>query len=101
LGVSENLPAAKQATGRPNVGGSIATASGLIFIGASDDSRFRAFDSKTGQELWTQILVASGHATPITYLGKNGKQYVAIVATGGSFLDSPTTGAAIEVFALP
>jgi quinoprotein glucose dehydrogenase len=101
LGVSDNLPAAKQKTGRPNIGGSIATASGLVFIGASDDGRIRAFDSKTGRELWTQMLVASGHATPITYLGKSGKQYVAIVATGGSFLDSPTTGAAIQVFALP
>lgn len=101
LGVSDNLPAGKQKTGRPNIGGSIATASGLIFIGASDDGRFRAFDSKTGRELWTQKLVASGHATPITYLGRDGKQYVAIVATGGSFLDSPTTGAAIQVFALP
>jgi len=101
LGVSDNLPADKQKTGRPNIGGSIATASGLVFIGATDDARFHAFDSRTGAELWTYKLGASGHATPITYLGRNGKQYVAIVATGGSFLDSPTTGAAIEVFALP
>jgi quinoprotein glucose dehydrogenase len=83
------------------VGGSIATAGGVVFIGASDDARFRAFDSRTGKELWTRKLVASAHATPITYLGKDGRQYVAVVATGGSFLDSPATGSAVEVFALP
>lgn len=101
LGVSDNLPADIAKTGRPNVGGSIATASGLVFIGASDDSRFRAFDARSGKELWTYKLGASAHATPITYRGKDGRQYVAVVATGGSFLDSPTTAAAIEVFALP
>jgi quinoprotein glucose dehydrogenase len=101
LGVSDNLPEALARTGRPNVGGSIATASGLVFIGAADDSRLRAFDAKTGAELWAAKLVASAHATPITYQGRDGRQYIAVVATGGSFLDSPTTGAAIEVFALP
>ena len=101
LGVSDQLPEAIARTGRPNVGGSIATASGVVFIGATDDSRFRAFSAKTGDELWTYRLGASGHATPITYRGKDGRQYVAIVATGGSFLDSPTTAAAVEVFALP
>lgn len=101
LGVSDNLPAEIAKTGRPNVGGSIATASGLVFIGASDDGRFRAFEARTGKELWTYKLGASAHATPITYRGKDGKQYVAVVATGGSFLDSPATGAAVEVFALP
>jgi quinoprotein glucose dehydrogenase len=101
LGVSDNLPAAIRATGRPNVGGSIATASGLVFIGAADDSRFRAFDAKSGRELWTWKLGASAHATPITYRGKDGRQYVAVVATGGSFVDSPTTAAQLEVFALP
>ncbi|HEX7947264.1 MAG TPA: PQQ-binding-like beta-propeller repeat protein [Phenylobacterium sp.] len=101
LGVSDNLPAAIAKTGRPNVGGAIVTAGGVLFIGATDDSRFRAFNARTGAELWTYKLGASGHATPITYQGKDGRQYVAIVATGGSFLDSPATGAAIEVFALP
>jgi quinoprotein glucose dehydrogenase len=101
LGVTDGLPPEKSRTGRPNVGGSIATAGGVVFIGASDDARLRAFDSKSGRELWSQRLVAAAHATPITYQGKDGKQYVAVVATGGSFLDSPTTGAALEVFALP
>jgi quinoprotein glucose dehydrogenase len=101
LGVSDQLPDNVSKTGRPNVGGSIATAGGLVFIGATDDSRFRAFDAQTGDELWTVKLAASAHATPITYQGKDGKQYVAVVATGGSFLESPITGDEVDVFALP
>jgi quinoprotein glucose dehydrogenase len=101
LGVSDQLPETVAKTGRPNVGGAIATAGGVVFIGATDDSRFRAFSAQTGEELWTVRLPASAHATPITYLGKDGKQYVAIVGTGGSFLDSPIQGDALTVFALP
>ena len=101
LGVSDQLPDNVSKTGRPNVGGSIATAGGLVFIGATDDSRFRAFDAQTGDELWTVKLAASAHATPITYQGKDEKQYVAVVATGGSFLESPITGDEVDVFALP
>jgi quinoprotein glucose dehydrogenase len=100
LGVSDNLPQDIQRTGRPNVGGSIATAAGLVFIGATDDSRFRAFDSASGRELWTAKLDAAAHATPITYLGKSGKQFVAVTATGGSFLGSPVSSDSIVAFAL-
>jgi quinoprotein glucose dehydrogenase len=101
LGVSDVLPAEVQKTGRPNVGGSIATAGGLVFIGASDDGRFRAFNAQNGAELWTIKLAASAHATPITYQLKGGKQYVAVVGTGGSFLDSPIDSDELRVFALP
>lgn len=101
LGISDNLPADIQKTGRPNVGGSIATAGGVVFIGATDDNRFRAFESATGRELWTAQLDASAHATPITYLGKSGKQFVVVTATGGSFLGSPVSSDAIIAFALP
>ena len=69
-------------TGAPNVGGAIATASGLVFIGATNDSRLRAFSSSTGAELWSTRLDATGNATPITYLGRDGQQYVAIAAGG-------------------
>ena len=73
-------PAAdKQNTGRPGNGGPIATAGGLVFVGATDDARFRAFDAKTGKELWTFKLGGAANATPSTYLGKDGKQYVVIV----------------------
>ena len=61
LGVSDIMPEGKRNTGRPNLGAPLTTASGLIFIGATDDSRFRAFETKTGKELWTQKLEASAH----------------------------------------
>jgi quinoprotein glucose dehydrogenase len=67
----------------------------------TDDNRFRAFDAKTGAELWSTKLDASGHATPMTYVGKDGRQYVLIVSTGGTFLDSPLTSDAVTAFALP
>ena len=101
LGISDNLPSDRQKTGRPNVGGSIATAGGLVFIGATDDARLRAFDSANGAEVWTIRLPASAHATPITYAGKSGKQFVVIAATGGSFLNSPIASDTINAFALP
>jgi quinoprotein glucose dehydrogenase len=101
LGVSDQLPEDKAKTGRPSVGGPIATAGGLVFIGATDDARFRAFSADTGQELWTVKLPAAGHATPITYEAANGKQYVAIVSTGGSFLDSSVESDVVTAFALP
>jgi quinoprotein glucose dehydrogenase len=101
LGVSDNVPPGVSKTGRPGVGGPIATAGKVVFIGATDDARFRAFDAGTGEELWTFKLPAAAHATPITYQGKDGKQYVAIVATGGSYLDSPVLSDSLIAFALP
>jgi glucose dehydrogenase len=85
LGVFDELVAnGIPPTGTPNLGGSIVTAGGLVFIGGSADRRFRAFDAATGKVLWETLLEASGHATPMTYLGKNtGKQYVVIAASGG------------------
>jgi quinoprotein glucose dehydrogenase len=70
-------------TGTLSLGGSIATAGGLVFIGATNDSRFRAFDSKTGKVLWEVKLEASAHTSPITYMGRDGRQYVALMASGG------------------
>jgi quinoprotein glucose dehydrogenase len=67
-------------TGSFNKGGSVATAGGVLFIGASYDMRFHAFDSKTGKLLWETKLPEMAQANPITYMGKNGKQYVAINA---------------------
>lgn len=101
LGLTDSLPAGKQKTGRPNVGSPLATVTGLVFIGASDDARFRAFDAGTGRELWTFRLGASAHATPISYRGRDGRQYVAVVSAGGSYLGSPNTASRLVVFALP
>jgi quinoprotein glucose dehydrogenase len=70
-------------TGVPNIGGTLATASGLVFVGATVDRRFRAFDSNTGKELWVIDLPANAHATAVTYMGTDGAQYVVIAAAGG------------------
>jgi glucose dehydrogenase len=67
-------------TGSLNKGGSVATAGGLLFIGASYDQRFHAYASKTGKLLWEVKVPENAIAKPITYLGKNGKQYVAVDA---------------------
>ena len=103
LGITEQLPPARQRTGRLNMGGPITTASGLLFIGASNDRRFRAFESRTGKELWVTTLDMSAHAVPITYSGRAGKQYVAVVAAGRSALndDHPDGTDALVVFSLP
>jgi quinoprotein glucose dehydrogenase len=89
LGVTDNLPEGKQRTGRPGLGGPIVTGGGLTFIGATDDARFRAFDTRTGEEVWSFHLPASAEAIPITYTDEHGKQYVAIVSTGGGLLRAP------------
>jgi quinoprotein glucose dehydrogenase len=101
LGVTDSLPPEKQNTGRPGNGGTIATAGGLVFVGATDDGRFGAFDAKTGKELWTVKLGGAANATPSTYLGKDGRQYVVITSTGGGFSNAPLTDDGIMAFALP
>lgn len=101
LGITESLPADKQNTGRPNIGGSLATAGGLVFIGATDDSRFRAFDSKTGKELWVTKIDAGAHSAPVTFQGKSGKQYIVVTATGGGFLGDKSRADTVIAYALP
>ncbi len=81
LGNFDELDGMKN-TGTPNAGGSIATAGGLVFIAATHDARLRAFRSRTGQELWARNLDATGNATPVTYMGRDGRQYVVIAAGG-------------------
>jgi len=81
LGINEGLPQGKQNVGGSGSAGPIVTATGLVFIGATSDRRFRAFDSKTGKEVWTFKLDQNVNANPLTYQGKNGKQYVAAIAT--------------------
>jgi quinoprotein glucose dehydrogenase len=101
LGTTDSFPEGKQRTGRPNLGGSITTAGGVVFIGATDDSRFRAFDAKNGAELWSVKLAAPAHAVPSTYEGKDGKQYVVVTSAGGSDIDDPVTDTSIVAFSLP
>jgi quinoprotein glucose dehydrogenase len=93
LGIIDELEAqGVHNTGTPNVGGPIATATGLVFIGATRDSRFRAFDAKTGKILWEARLDAPAAASPVTYRGKDGKQYVVIAAGGPSDAGRGTEG---------
>jgi glucose dehydrogenase len=88
-------------TGSPNLGGSVVTAGGLVFIGATADSRFRAFDSRSGKQLWVAELAASAHAAPVTYLGKKSrKQFVVVAAGGGGFFQGKTSDEVVA-FALP
>ena len=103
LGITEELPEDRQRTGRLGMGGPMVTAGGLVFIGATNDRRFRAFDSRTGEELWVTRLDMSAYSIPITYLGSDGRQYVAIVAAAASALDDPSPDEAqkLVVFALP
>ncbi|MBH1997601.1 MAG: pyrroloquinoline quinone-dependent dehydrogenase [Sphingomonadaceae bacterium] len=87
--------------GVPNLGGSIVTASGLIFIGAATDNYLRAYDIRTGKQLWRTRLPAGGQATPMTYrLSKNGRQYVVIAAGGHKYLGTGS-GDALVAYALP
>jgi quinoprotein glucose dehydrogenase len=81
LGLTEALPEGRQLTGASGSAGPTVTAGGLVFVGATSDRRFRAFDARTGKELWATRLDAQVNANPMTYRGKNGKQYVAVVAT--------------------
>jgi glucose dehydrogenase len=98
LGTTEELPESKQHTGRPGAfAGPIATGGGLVFIGATNDNRFRAFDSKSGKELWSIKLEYTATAVPITYRSNRGKQYVAIMAAGGG----QGANQALLVYALP
>lgn len=85
------------ASGSPNLGGPIVTSGGLVFIGATMDRMFRAYDVTSGKELWHASLPAGGKATPMTYEA-NGRQFVVIAAGGGGAFG---TGDTIMAFALP
>ena len=85
-------------TGTENYGGPVVTAGGLVFIAASRDEHLRAFDRKTGRELWKAKLPAAGYATPATY-SVNGQQYVVIACGGGKI--GTKSGDAYVAFRLP
>lgn len=82
LGIYPDLPEARQALGNSGSAGPSVTAGGLVFVGATNDRRFRAFDAQTGAQLWEAPLEGNANANPMTYAGRDGKQYVAINASG-------------------
>lgn len=85
-------------TGTENYGGPVATAGGVVFIAATNDEKFRAFDKRTGRVLWETTLPAGGYATPAVY-SVGGRQYVVIAAGGGKM--GTKSGDAYVAFALP
>jgi quinoprotein glucose dehydrogenase len=109
LGITEDLPEGKRETGSNNgFGGPIATAGGLVFIGATGDRYFRAFDARTGKILWQRQLDYPALTIPMTYRGKDGRQYVAVLASGSSLAPPPRNEAgrpanmeSLVAFALP
>ena len=92
--------------GAVNTGGSIVTAGGLVFIGATNDRRFRAFDARTGKQLWQVDMDGHALAQPVTYLGRNGKQFIAVATGGPSYMGGvgpqvPVLPGKITAFTLP
>lgn len=85
-------------TGTENYGGPVVTAGGIVFIAASKDEMFRAFNQRTGKVLWQTKLPAAGYATPSTYM-INGQQFVVIACGGGKC--GTKSGDAYVAFALP
>ena len=86
--------------GSLNLGGSMVTGGGLVFIAAAMDTYLRAFDIETGREVWKAELPASAQATPMTYQGSNGKQYV-VIAAGGHGKLGTKRGDSVVAFRLP
>ena len=86
--------------GAPNLGGAITTAGGLTFIGATIDRQFRAVETRSGRELWRTTLPAAGKATPMTFRGASGRQYV-VISAGGDGGEAFGMSDAIVAFALP
>ncbi|MEQ8801321.1 MAG: PQQ-binding-like beta-propeller repeat protein, partial [Haliea sp.] len=85
--------------GSPNAGGPLTTASGLVFIAATTDSRFRAFASATGELLWEHALPYTGNATPLSYRTRpQGRQFVVLAAGGHGWSEA---GDALLAFSLP
>ena len=82
LGMFEELPEGRQVLGNSGSAGPTVTAGGLVFVGATNDRRFRAFDAGTGEQLWEAQLQGNANANPMSYRGRDGRQYVAINASG-------------------
>lgn len=97
FGLHFNLPLP---TGIFNIGGNIVTAGGVIFMGATADDYLRAFDERTGKQLWRARLPAGGQATPMSYRGADGRQYVVIAAGGHGGLRT-RQGDYVMAYALP
>jgi Glucose dehydrogenase len=83
------------------LGGPMITAGGLVFMAGTLDPAIRAYDVTTGEELWKGGLPTSARATPMTFQGPDGKQYVLISAGGHGITGGPPTGDSLVAFSLP
>jgi glucose dehydrogenase len=87
--------------GSVTLGGNLVTASGLVFVGGTLDRYLRAFDERTGRELWRTSLSAAAFATPMSYIApQSGRQFV-VVAVGGNSKFGPNHGLYLQAYALP
>jgi len=100
LGSLDKIAGLPLELGAPGVGGPIVTAGGLVFIGATADEKFRAFDIDTGKKLWEAELPTSGMATPMTY-AVDGRQFIVIAAGGHQDHYPQGIGDYLVAFALP
>ena len=90
LGAFDELEAKGIKTGTPSLGGAITTAGNLVFIGATVDSKFRAFDARNGKELWSDKIDAPAHSIPSTYIGATVNSTWRSPREAAGFLQSPT-----------
>ena len=109
LGTTPELPEGRRDSGANNTfGGPTVTAGGLVFIGSTSDAVFRAFDARTGATVWSEQLDYAAMTIPVSYRGKDGRQYIGVVATGSAFGPPvrgrdgrPANDEALIVWALP
>ena len=87
--------------GVPALGGPLVTGGGLVFFAATMDNTLRAFDVKTGEELWRDRLPAGGQATPMTYRARKGGSQFIVIAAGGHGRMGTTLGDALVAYRLP
>jgi quinoprotein glucose dehydrogenase len=86
--------------GVPSLGGPMTTAGGVAFMSSTLDNYVRAYDVTTGRQLWEDRLPAGGQATPMSYQGRDGRQYVVVVAGGHGTLGTKA-GDDVIAYALP
>ncbi|MCP5411898.1 MAG: PQQ-binding-like beta-propeller repeat protein [Alphaproteobacteria bacterium] len=107
LGSAEAYGPLGKDKGSPNLGGSLATGGGLVFIGATglgylgaaaDQPVLRAYDAANGKEVWVARLSSPAEANPMSFVGKSGRQYVVVASSGAPRPDAQT---ALIAFALP
>jgi quinoprotein glucose dehydrogenase len=97
---TEKIPGAAE-WGSVALGGPIATAGGLVFTAGTLEAAIYAFDVRSGQRLWKGTLPTSARSTPMTYLARDGRQYVVISAGGHGAQIGPPLGDHVVAFALP